>query len=267
MNQQKVLPWLFVTAGSLTALAVPFVFSKIVLGSYLPPVLTQLESDSLYYLTMVKAVLQGDIWAGNPFIFEYRSAMLPALALPLWLCALPGLLGLSINNVFLVNALLYGMLTGAVFFILNRKILEGHPWVAALIAVLGVASLSNLILRPMLMQTVYPVFGLFMIALYAVLERPWQRNRYILLGIVTAITFYLYPHLWTQTFSALGVLYLWALLRREWLTVKYLTLMGIGVIIICTPQIWLLMESTRDPEMALMSMRNGLIETEGYPIS
>ena len=71
---QRRICWAIVIAGSIAAMAVPFIYSKILLGSFLPPVLTQLESDSLYYLTIIKSVIQGDLWAGNPYILEYRNA-------------------------------------------------------------------------------------------------------------------------------------------------------------------------------------------------
>ncbi len=257
---QRRICWAIVIAGSIAAMAVPFIYSKILLGSFLPPVLTQLESDSLYYLTIIKSVIQGDLWAGNPYILEYRNAMLPTLALPLWMSAVPGWLGLSINNVLLVNALLYGALTGAVLYALNLKF-KCNQWLAAAIAVVGVASLSNLIFRPALMQTVYPIFGLFMLSLLGVLEDPLRKIRYAALGATTAISFYLYPHLWTQTFSAVGVFYLWTLYKKDWRTFKYLTVMGLGIILVCLPQILMTAQMFADPELAILSTRNGLIET------
>lgn len=261
MNIRNTTAWIIVLAGSASALAVPFIFSKIMLGSFLPPVLTQLESDSLYYLTLIQAVLRGDIWAGNPYILEYHTAMLPAMVLPLWISALPGIMGLPINTVFLVNALLYGVITGVIVYVLNLKLTNNDRLLSAGIAVLAVASVSNSILRPAVLQTVFPVFGLFMIALLGVLEHPGQKNRYVVLGALCAIAFYLYPHLWMQNFSAVGLLSVWAVWKRDRSMILYLSAMWLCIVLLVLPQILVIATLLHDPESILLSMRNSLIET------
>lgn len=250
-----------VLAGSLTALAVPFLFSAALFGEPLPRVLTQLESDSLYYLTIIKSVIGGDLFAGNPYILEHRDAVLPALLLPFWMSAIPGWLGLPINGVYLFNALFYSGLTGWIVHVLLKKIRGRDDWIAVAIAVLGIASLSNLILRPAIMQTVYPAFGAFMIALLGVLRKPDQPIRLLALGCAMTVSFYLYPHLWVQTFSAVGVWYLVLLWRRDLRAVKLMTMMGLGVVLACLPQIIMMTSLLRDPELALLSARNGVLHT------
>ncbi|MCA9370868.1 MAG: hypothetical protein KC680_02830, partial [Candidatus Peregrinibacteria bacterium] len=110
--------WIITIIGSLLAASVPILFLKQITGSFVPTILPQLESDHLYYLTHVQKVLQGHGSLGNPYILEYRDAAFPGLRLPVYLSAIPGLLGLSIITTYNVSAVLYTLLTAGLLFVL-----------------------------------------------------------------------------------------------------------------------------------------------------
>jgi len=242
-------------------MSVPFIFSRIVLGAWLPTILTQLEVDSIYYMIQIQKVLHGNWMIGNPYLLEYSTAAYPAPLLSVWLAAIPGLLGADINAVYAVNALLYATLTGGILYALCLRLTNRHQLLSLIIAVLGTASMSNFILRPVFMQTVYPVFGLFMIALLGVLEKPYDAKRSIALGIVSALGFYIYPHLWMQNFTSLGLLFLAALWQRDTKMLKQMTIMGIGMIIVCLPQILTTIALFTDPAAKLINQRVGMLST------
>lgn len=258
---KKTFSWIVVILGSaLTALPM-FIVYKSITGSFLPTIFLQLESDSIYYLTQVQKVLQGHATLGNPYILEYRDAAFPGLKLAIYLAALPGFFGLSINMIYAVNAVLFSILTGAVLYALSLRITDNAPRISAAIAILGTASLHNLLIRPAIMQTVYPVFGLYMLAFLSVLTRPKKIAGYVALGATAVLSFYLYPHLWMQEFTALGLLFLMSLLQKKMLIIRNLFWMGIGVIVLCLPQIITTIHLFTEPMALLINERSGLVET------
>lgn len=261
MSRKDIWAWAAVLAGSAFAASIPFLFYRIALGSWLPQVLPQLESDSLYYLIGIQKVLQGHGSLGNPYFLEYRDAAFPGLILATWLAALPGFLGLTINQVFAFDALFYGTLTGALLYVLCLRVTGNRRVISAVTAVLGVASVNNLIIRPAVMQTVYPVFLLFCLALLAVLEHPADKRRYVPLGIVCAFSFYLYPYLWMIEFSALGLLGLSLIWQREWKTLAYFAVTGIAATVVCIPQILTIVSLFHDPMGIAINRRTEYVAT------
>ncbi|MBT4120394.1 MAG: hypothetical protein HOG89_03510 [Candidatus Peribacter sp.] len=261
MQLKEKYSWAVVILGSILAVFVPFLFYKLTFGSWIPAIIPQLETDTIYYLTHIQQVLSGHATLGNPYFLEYRDSAFPGLLLPIYLASIPGLLGFDIHVVYAINAVLYAAITGGIIFVLNRKILQGRLVVSALITIVGIASLANLISRPGIMQTIYPVFGLFMIALLMVLRSPHEAKRYVPLGIISAIAFYLYPHLWMQNFTSIGLFFLYALFSRDTKTIKLLMMMGVGIIVACIPQILTTISLFTDPVASAINTRSGLIDT------
>lgn len=261
-HHKKILGWVIVLLGSAASAAVALLYIRILTGSFLPAILPQLENDTIYYLTHVQKVLQGHGSLGNPYILEYRDAVFPGLKLAVYLSALPGIvLGLPINTVFATNAILYSVITGAVLYVISLQLTKQSIFASALIAVLGTSSLHNLIIRPAIMQTVYPVFAIFTLAVFGVITKPQSITRCALLGLVTAFSFYLYPHLWMQTFTTVGLLYIATLFGKDRRSILNLTIMGIGIIVLCLPQILTTIQLFTEPMAQLINLRSGLVNT------
>lgn len=253
--------WHISLIGAALTVLPMFLLYHSITGSFLPAILPQLENDTIYYLTQVQKVLQGHASLGNPYILEYRDAAFPGLKLAVYLSSIPGFLGLSINMVYAVNAVFYSVLTGAVLYALCLRITNRAPAASAVLATVGTASLHNLIIRPAVMQTVYPAFGFFMLALLIVITKPKQASSYIALCIATTLSFYLYPHLWMQTFTAYGLLFLASLLRREAAFARDLLVTGIGIVLLCLPQIITTIHLFTEPMAVLINIRSGLVNT------
>ncbi|MDD5751621.1 MAG: hypothetical protein PHS73_03835 [Candidatus Peribacteraceae bacterium] len=261
MQRRDVLAWITVLAGCALSAAVLFLYYRTATGSFLPAVLPQVEEDSLYYLSQVKEVLDGHPALGNPFIREYADASFPGLRLSVWLAAVPGLFSADINVIFAVNALLYSLLTGALFYVLAMRMTSGRRALSAAGAIVGTASLHNLLIRPVIMQTVYPAFLLFLIALFAVLQKPHRWRRYIFLAAALSLVFYIYPFCWMTAFIAVGLLFLWRIWQRDGQALKLLLLTGAITFIICLPQILTTIALFHDPVASLINVRSGLVET------
>ncbi len=261
MKQRSLLAWTLVLLGSALGALVPFVYFRATLGTWLPSVLPELEADSLYYLVQIHEVLNGYPWLGNPYILAHADAHFPGLLLPIWIAAIPGFFGAGINALFALNALLFSIITGALLFILCKKTSEERLWTSVVLAILGTASLHNLLIRPAVMQTIYPFFALFLLAMLSVLRRPHALRPYLWLGLTTAFSFYLYPYLWMVTFAAVGLLSLSLMWRRDWLALRALAVMGFCVGLACLPHILTILSLFRDEASYELNLRIGLVKT------
>lgn len=261
MKHHNYAAWAIVLLGSLTCAAIPFAFTAKITGNMIPTTILQLEQDSIYYLIQVKRILEGHITIGNPYFLEYAGASFPGLLLPLWLAAIPGIFGLNINAVYATNIVAYSVLTGALMFSLCKKIDKQHAFIAVMLAVLGVASMHNNLLRPGIMQTVYPNFILFMMAFLWVLRKPHDTKAHIALGVMAAFSFYLYPFLWVTAFAAIGFLTLRTLLLGDTKALRLQIAMGIGITIACVPQLLTVFALFHDPAAHELNIRVGLTST------
>jgi len=260
-NNQTLLAWFAVLLGCTAITSIVFIFFKITVGSFLPAILPEIQSDLLYYLVQAKEVLDGFPMLGNPYIIEHSKAQFPGLLLPIWLTALPGFLGVGINTLYVINVFFYSILLGGLLFIISKKCTNNKLWLSVGISILGLASLHNLMIRPAIMQTVYPAFALFVIALLGVLKNPHSTKQYIYLGLITSVSFYLYPYLWMITFTAVGMLILTAALQRNWGTLQRLLVMEICILAICIPQILTTISLFTDAGAHELQNRIGLVET------
>jgi len=260
-NNQTLLAWFAVLLGCTAITSIVFIFFKVTAGSFLPAILPEIQSDLLYYLVQAKEVLDGFPMLGNPYIIEHSKAQFPGLLLPIWLTALPGFLGVGINTLYVINVFFYSILLGGLLFIISKKCTNNKLWLSVGISILGLASLHNLMIRPAIMQTVYPAFALFVIALLGVLKNPHSTKQYIYLGLITSVSFYLYPYLWMITFTAVGMLILTAALQRNWGTLQRLLVMEICILAICIPQILTTISLFTDAGAHELQNRIGLVET------
>lgn len=260
VNVRQWGPWAVVLLGSFLLAAAPFALFRLRMGVWLPEVLPQVSSDALYYVKQMREVIDGHPWLGSPFIRDHADAYFPGLLLPMWLGAAPGFFGLGINGIFVFNTIFWGVLTGALLYSLSLRLTRGNVWIAVLTTLIGLLSLHNFLIRPIL-QIVYPALAVFLFFLLGVLEKPHGTWRYAGLGLAAVFAFYLYPHLWMPVFAATGFLTVRALWMRDAAAVRCLGAMWIGIAAACLPQILVIIRLFSDPEAQALSIRSGLVET------
>ncbi|MDD3897305.1 MAG: hypothetical protein PHU04_05735 [Candidatus Peribacteraceae bacterium] len=241
--------------------AIPFTYMHWATGLALPDVLPQLEADSLYYLVQMNEVLSGRWLLGNPYFMEYGELRSPAILLPIWIASLPGALGLSINSIFAVNICVYTILTGLFFYILLFRATKGNAFLSITLSIVGVAYVHNLIVRPAIMQTVYPAFLLFLIAFLLYLEKPDNVWRAVGVAITAALGFYMYLYVWMTAFTMIGLVLLWSLLRRNGPLIRSQIIVWPLTGALCMSQIVLMMRDRSDPMFVELAYRTGLIST------
>jgi len=261
MRRDDWIAWGAVLVGSALAASVLFLYFHAQLGQWMPTILPQVEEDTLYYLAQVKEVLDGHPALGNPFIRAYADASFPGLRLPVWITAGPGFLGADINTVFVINTFLYSIITGGLLFVLSMRISGKRRTLSACAAIVGAATLHNLLLRPAIMQTIYPAFILFLIALFSVLQKPREWKGYVFLTLTLTLQFYMYPYCWITAFTATGLLFLITAWHRDLKALSFLLLTSIGVLVLSIPQILTTLSLFHDPTALAINIRSGLVET------
>lgn len=169
--------------------------------------------DENFYQAHIHAIGEGYLNDGNPYLFEHRFDPPLVIFGGAWINALPLLAGLSLNATLLINFVLWSLIFAALFYWLFRE-LHVPPWMAVGGTLLQYLQFSPYIWRSANLQPVLPFYILFSIAFVRLIREQNRRNIY-LLAAVTGISFYLYAYLWQTIVITLGLLFLYALVRKN----------------------------------------------------
>ncbi len=222
----------------LTAIPVLDVF--LVLGNGwqgIPPTFT----DEYFNYARVQSIVKGSLVGGNPYFFEHSNDLPLVVFAGAWINAIPQLAGLSFNTALIVNFIVWSLLFAVFAYWLFRE-LKTPPWIAVFGTVLLYIQSYAHVWRPINLQPVYPFYFLFYIAL-ARLIREHSRRNIVILGFATGVAFYLQSYIWQTFFVTLGVLFVYALIKKNWVLLKaafFSSLLG-GVIGLPVPlyALWL----------------------------
>lgn len=170
-------------------------------------------SDEPFYPARVQTIVKGYLTEGNPYFFEHRNDLPLVIFAGAWINALPQMTGLSLNVSLLVNFILWSILFATTLYWLFRE-LRAPPWVAVFGTVLLYIESYSHVLRAVNLQPVYPFYFLFYITLLRLIREQNRKNT-VLLGLATGAVFYLLAYLWQIAIITLGVLFLYALIRKN----------------------------------------------------
>ena len=201
--------------------AIPVVDIFLVLGSSwqgIPPGFT----DESFYYARVQTILHGHPTEGNPYFLEHSDGPPLVIFGGTWLNAIPQLAGLSLNTSLLVNFIVWSLLFAVSLYWLFRE-LRVPPWIAVFGTVLVYIQSYEHVWRAVNLQTVYPFYFLFYIALMRLI-REQSRKNIILLALTTGAAFYLFAYLWQAVVITLGLLFFYALIRKNWPLLKAMLL-------------------------------------------
>src|SRR3989344_5939725 len=148
-------------------------------------------TDSLYYYARIHEVIDGHVLIGNPYVYENRGGIAPAFFLPDIVSAIPMLLGLPFNLAVMVNMFVWSLVFLTLTFVLFG-LLRVPRWWAFLWSVISYISVYSFIAKPTVMQIVYPVFLVFLIALLKFLYEPHNRKIQFLLSFTFIFFWYLF---------------------------------------------------------------------------
>ena len=239
--------------------AIPVLDVALVLGNSwqgIPPAF----SDEPFYPARVQTIVKGYLTEGNPYFFEHRNGLPLVIFAGAWINALPQLAGLSLNASLLVNFILWSLLFAATLYWLFRE-LRVPPWVAVFGTVLLYIESYSHVFRAVNLQPVYPFYFLFYIALMRLI-REQRRKNILLLAFATGATFYFLAYLWQVAAITLGLLFFYALVRKNWSLLKATLLASsIGGIIGLPVPLYALWLSHSSPYFWESVGRLGLVNT------
>lgn len=196
---------------------IPFLAMHLVLGDAWQGISPAFTDEGVYYAHM-HAIGQGYLTDGNPFIYEYRTSTPLVIFGGAWVNALPLFAGLPFNTALAINFIIWSLAFAASSYWLLREWLVPR-WIAVGGALFLYLQSYSYVWRPVNLQPVYPFYFLFYIAV-ARLIREQNRKNIALLAGVTAVSFYIFAYLWQIAVITLGLLFLYALIRRNWQLAK-----------------------------------------------
>lgn len=210
-------PVVVLMAIVLVLTAIPALDTFLVLGDPLPPIAPTFTDESFNY-ARVQSVVEGHLTGGHPYFFEHRDDLPLVIFAGAWINALPQLAGLSFNTALILNFILWSLLFAAFAYWLLRE-LKTPPWIAVFGTVLLYIQSYAHVWRPINLQPVYPFYFLFYLSLVRLIREQSRRN-IILLGLAAGAMFYLQSYIWQTFVVTLGVLLVYAGIKKNWTLLK-----------------------------------------------
>ncbi|OGF14638.1 hypothetical protein A3I35_02040 [Candidatus Falkowbacteria bacterium RIFCSPLOWO2_02_FULL_45_15] len=198
----------------LTATALGLIFS--VVGHNWEGVPLQFTGDSYFYYARLKEIFDGHPFVGNPFYLEHNGELALSFFVADWLAAWPLFLGFSISSTVIFNLFFWSWLFTAIFYFVLRCC--AVPEKLCLIgALLGYVTSFSILARAVSLQTVLPVFLIFLLAIIIWQKYPTSKKAVWLVAISATLSVYVYTYL-TQiiaVFMPLMIVYLSVKHRRR----------------------------------------------------
>ena len=166
----------------------------------------------------MQSVVEGHLTGGHPYFFEHRDDLPLVIFAGAWINALPQLAGLSFNTALILNFILWSLLFAAFAYWLLRE-LKTPSWIAVFGTVLLYIQSYAHVWRPINLQPVYPFYFLFYLSLVRLIREQSRRN-IILLGLAAGAMFYLQSYIWQTFVVTLGVLLVYAGIKKNWTLLK-----------------------------------------------
>ena len=184
----------------------------------IPFVPTEIADDTLYYLSRVNEVLNGNFFIGNPYILENINNPTTAFFVgdfiySLWFYIF-SFLNIPLIYSFLFSQFFWTIVLGVLLYILYKKIELKEiyiPWAV----LLSLISSLMYIWRPVAMAVVFPCFIFFLISFFDFIKNPNGKREKILFTISSVSCFYIYTYLWQIVLVCLFFLFIWSLYKKE----------------------------------------------------
>jgi len=217
-------------------------------------------TDEPTYASHVHAIGEGYLNDGNPYFLEHRYDPPIVIFGGAWMNAIPLFAGVPFNAALMINFIFWSLMFAVLAYWLFREC-SVPPWVAVIGTVFLYLQSYAHVWRSVNLQTVYPFYFLFYIALFRLIQKQSRRNIFFL-GLATGATFYFFAYLWQVAVATLGLLLLYALVRKNWPLVKASALSAlIGGAIGLPMPLYTLWLSRRSPYFWESMGRFGLVHT------
>lgn len=217
-------------------------------------------TDSLYYYARIHEVADGYPLVGNPYLYEYKNEYSPSFFLPDIISAIPLYAGFSFNVAIVLNVFVWSF----IFLLLAYRLLShlkiSEHWAILWSLFLYLGSYAFM-LRPTVMQIIFPLYLFFLVTLICYLYEPLSKKRALWLAGASATTFYFYNFLALIVFLTLFFILCWFLFSKQFKELRALVFVGVYSTILLIPfAIYSLIQSS-GPLYADTISRLGLVYT------
>lgn len=195
---------------------IPVLETVFVIGNAWQGILPPL-TDGIYD-ARVQTIGEGHFTGGNAFFLEHSDDPPLVIFAGAWINAIPLLIGIPFTTTMVINFIIWSLLFAVSAYLLFRE-LRVPSWCSVFGTIFLYIQSYGHVLRPVNLQTVYPFYFLFFLALLRLI-REQSRKNIVFLALVTGATFYFYSYLWQTVVITLGLLFLYALVRRDWSLLK-----------------------------------------------
>lgn len=217
-------------------------------------------TDETLYQAQVQMVGQGNLTAGNPYLYEHRTDPPLVIFGGDWVNAIPQWLGLSFVTANLLNLLLWGSFFAIMLFAFFR-FFSVSPLISALASFWIYIESFAWVQRVSNMQPFLGFFVLFYLSLARFLKDQ-NRNTVIWLGVSMGIMFYFYAFLWQTFVITLGLVFLYGLFKKNWHLLTHVFYSGVlGATIGAPVPLYILWISHTKPLFWESVSRYGLVST------
>lgn len=223
-------------------------------------VLPEGVTDSLYYYARIHEVSDGHPLIGNPYVFEYRNTFAPAFFLPDIIAAVPVLIGLPFVLAMILNVFIWSFVFLWLAFKLF-KLLRVPKRQALVWSVMAYLSAYSFMLRPVVMQIIYPLFLLFLVTLLKFLHEPLNRRRVYFLALTAAASFYAYTYLAYIVILVFVFVFGWFLFAKRFQELRSLSLAGAFTALLLVPYGLYTLVQVESPYYFETLTRLGLLHT------
>jgi len=222
------------TLSALAATAIPYAWTRFNAGDEWRGVVPETSYDAMYYFARANDVTRGHLFVTSPYFFEHRNTPFhnPTFTDPI--VALPQILGLSFNTGYYLNIFLWAL----IFLVLLYVFFRAHvipPVIGFLGALWCYVGLYGDMLRPGVMQVIYPLYIFFLLFFLRYINK--KESSVLPLAIVTGITAYFYIFLFMVVAATLGIYFMVVLLRRDWAEFRRICLTGVIAVAVALPHI------------------------------
>ncbi|HEY4505066.1 MAG TPA: hypothetical protein VJI73_04830 [Candidatus Paceibacterota bacterium] len=213
-----------------------------------------------YYLERIREIADGHPLLGNPYFIEHTDEIAPAFFVPDWIATIPYLLGAPMLATMAINNFIWGGVFVILLYFLFRKIILS-PLICCVGVVFAYIQVYSLMIRPVSMQLIFPVFIFFLIALYAWLSDQGGEKTGLILAISIALSVYDYSYLAQLIFITYWLIFAYYLYRKDWTILKNQLKVGVLALFFALPGLILTFFQTGHPFYLETMRRIGLVYT------
>lgn len=215
--------------------------------------------DSSYYYARVNDVVRGHYLIGNPYFIEHKDSIPPAFFLSDIIDSLPYFV-MPFSWAVVFNIVLWSEVFVLLLYVIFRR-LGFSETISPIFPVLMYVQAFWLFVRPVSMQTIFPAYLLFLLALFLWLKDDQNTTARWFLLASSVFAIYVYTYLMQIIVITYGVVFLYLIFNKQKEKFQNLLKLSIVLALACIPFAIITWFQINDPLYLETIKRIGLLDT------